>query len=88
MSGNKNKLIKQEIREDYVDKAVEGATALLQGDKEFEGADDEFEEACVEENAFNAARAEYSAERASSQRAGNMAGYATETANRPTEEEE
>ena len=60
MIRKKNKLINQESREDYGDEAAEGATALLQGDKEFHGADEEFEEARVEENVFNVERAEES----------------------------
>ena len=42
------KLISQEIREDYGDGAAEGATALSQDDKEFDGADNKFEEAHAE----------------------------------------
>ena len=49
-------MIIQDIREDYVEEAVEVARALSQGDEEFDGADDEFEEARAEENAFDAAR--------------------------------
>ena len=47
MSGKTNKLINQESREDYGDKAAEGDISLLQGDKEFDGADDKFEEARI-----------------------------------------
>ena len=77
MSGKANKLISQESREDYGEEATEGATALSQVDKEFDGADDKFEEACTKENAFDAAHAEDSAVRSRSQRAGNMARYVT-----------
>ena len=66
-----NILLKQEGRESYGDEAVEGATAILQGDDEFVGADDEFEAACAGE----------SATRARSQRAVNLSGHATGTAN-------
>ena len=38
----KNK-INQESREEYSDEAAEGATALLQGDEEFEGTDEKFD---------------------------------------------
>ena len=61
---------------------------MSQGDEELYGADEEFEEARTEENAFDAERAEDIAARARSQRAGNMAGYVTGTANDPEEEEE
>ena len=37
----------KENRENYGDKATEGATAILQGDDEFNGVDDKFEEAHV-----------------------------------------
>ena len=47
MSGE-NKLMNQESREEYDDKSVEGATAILQGDDEFDGTDDKLEEACAE----------------------------------------
>ena len=75
ISGETNKLMNQEIREDCGDKAAEEDTAILQGDDEFNGADNEFEEARAEENVFDAIRAEESAARACSQRAGNLAGY-------------
>ena len=88
MSRKGNKLINQEIRKDYGEEAAEGTKALSQGDVKFDGADDEFEEACAKENVFDAARVEESAARARSQRARNMAGYATGTANEPEEEEE
>ena len=42
--------------------------------------DDDFEAACVEENAFDAARAEKSSARTRLQRAGNLANHATGTA--------
>ena len=53
---------------------------LSQGNGKFEGANDEFEEACAEENAFDAARAEESALMAHSQREREITGYATGTA--------
>ena len=83
MVGKTKKMINQESREDYGNKGAEGATALPQGDEELDGADDELEEARTEDNAFDAARAEESAARARLQRAGNMDGYATGTANEP-----
>ena len=61
---------------------------LLQGDKEFYGADNKFEEARAEENAFNAARVKESVEKSRSQRSGNMDRYVTVTANYFEEEEE
>ena len=88
MSGKTKKLINQEIRKDYGHKAAEGATALLQGDEEFDGADNKFEEAHAEYNAYDAARAEESAAREHSQRAGNMYRYTTGTANESGEDEE
>ena len=60
----------------------------FQDDDEFDGADDKFKEASAEENAFDGARAEESAERARSHRAGNLAGYAVGTANEPKEDKE
>ena len=56
MRSKTNNLMNQDTREDYDDKAAEGATAISQGDNEFDGADDEFEESRAEENAFDAAR--------------------------------
>ena len=64
MSGKTNKLISQESRKDYGEEAAEETKALSQGDNEFDRADDEFEEACTEENALYEARAEESATRA------------------------
>ena len=61
---------------------------MLKGDEEFDGADDKSKEARAEENTFDAACTEESATRARSQRAGNMAGYVTGTANYLEEEEE
>ena len=86
MSRGKNKLINQESKEDYSDKAVEVATSLFQGEKHFDGAEDEFEQARAEESVFNVVHAEESVARARLQRAGNMAGCATGTANEPEEE--
>ena len=42
MSGKVNKLIIQESRKYYGEEAVAGTKSLSQGDKEFDGADDEF----------------------------------------------
>ena len=61
---------------------------MSQGDEEFDGADDEFEEACADESASGAARVEESAARERLKRVGNMAGYVTGDANEPEEEEE
>ena len=66
MSGKTNKLVNQEGREIYGDEAVEGATAISQGNDKFVRADDKFEAAFIEENAFDAARAEESVARAHS----------------------
>ena len=60
---------------------------MLQGDKEFDIAESKYKEARAEDNAFNTAHAEENAATERSQRAGNMAGYATETANDPEEAE-
>ena len=87
MSGKTNKLISQESRKDYGEEAAEETKALSQGDDEFDGEDDEFEEARAEENAFNSARAEESVARARSQRARNMSSYATGIENKTEEEE-
>ena len=83
MSGKTKKLMNQDSREDYGDEAAKGATAIFQGNNEFDRADDEFDRACAEENAFNAARVEESASRARSRRAGNLARYAAGTENEP-----
>ena len=48
MIGKGEKLIIQESRKDYGKEAVESNKALSQGDNEFDGADDEFEEARAE----------------------------------------
>ena len=61
---------------------------LSQGDDEFDGADDKFEESRAEENSFDTAHAEEIATRARSQRESNISGYATGMANEPEEEEE
>ena len=63
MSGKTKKLMNQESREDYVDEAAEGATEILEGGKEFDGADDEFEGSRVEENASDVACSEERATR-------------------------
>ena len=78
----------QDIRENYDNEAVEGAAAILQGDDEFYGADNKFEESRAEENAFNAIRTEESAARERLQRAGNLSGHATGTENKPEEDKE
>ena len=59
---------------------------ISQGDEEFNGADDEFEAARAEDNAFNAERVEDSAERARSQRVGNLDGHVTGTTNERKED--
>ena len=82
-----NNLRSQESRKYYVEEAAEETKVLEQGDDKFNGVDDKFEEACAEENAFDAARAEESAARTHSHRAKNMAGYATGKGNDPEEEE-
>ena len=55
MSGKEKNLIIPESRKCYSEEAVEGATALSQGDDEFDGADDKFEEAQMEANVFDTA---------------------------------
>ena len=55
MIGKTNKWLNQENRKDYGDEAAEGTTEILQGDNEFDGADDKSEEARAEENAFESA---------------------------------
>ena len=42
MSGKTNKLANQEIRENYGDKSVQGATAILQGNNELDREDNKF----------------------------------------------
>ena len=71
MSGKTNKLISQDISKDYSEEAVEETKALSQGDDKLDGADDKFEEARTEDNAFDAACTEGSALRARSKRASN-----------------
>ena len=80
MNGKTDIMVNQEVRESYDNEAAEGATEILQGDENFFGADAKFEEA----------RAEESATRARSQRAGNLAGHAigTDTERKDNEEEE
>ena len=85
MGGKTNKLISQEGKRGYGKEAAEETKGISQGNDEFDGADDKFEEACVEEIAFDRARAEESVSRARSQRARNMDGYATGTVNDPKE---
>ena len=77
MSGETNRLVNQEGRDSYDDEAAEGATEISQGDDKFVRADGE----------FVASRTEESAVRARSQRAGNIAGQANDTANERKEEE-
>ena len=86
MSGKTNKLISQEGVKDYGEEVAEETSEILQGDDKFDGADNEFEEARAEENTFDRERAEESAARERSQRAKNMEGYATGTANGPEED--
>ena len=88
MSGKVNKLIIQESRNDYGKEAAEVVKALSQGDEEFDGAGNKFDEARAKENVFDALRAEESAARARLQRAGNMAGYVTGTVKEHKDEEE
>ena len=88
MIGKINNLISQEDIKEYGKEAAEETKALVRGGNEFDGADDEFEEACAEENAFDAACAAESAARARLKRAKNMAGYVTLTANNPKEKGE
>ena len=57
MSGEKNKLISQDIRKDHDKEAAEENKAFSQDGNEIVKVDDEFEEARAEENAFDAARA-------------------------------
>ena len=65
MRGKTNILVTKECREHYGSKVEVGAEAISQNNDEFVGAVPE----------FDAARAEDSAARACSQRAGNLAGY-------------
>ena len=64
---------------------VEDTKETSQGDDEFDGGDEEFEEARAEEIVFDRARAEESAARARSQKARIVAGYKTGTENDPEE---
>ena len=84
----KNKLISQEVKKDYGEEAAEETKALSQGNEEFDGAEDKFEEARTEENTFYRAHTEESAARVYSQRASNMSGYVTVTSKNTEEEEE
>ena len=88
MSVEANNMISQDIRKEYCKEAAEETKELSQGDNEWDGADNEFDKAWAEENAFEVVCAERITARARSQRARNMAGYATETAEDPEEEEE
>ena len=47
MSEKTNKLISQEGKKDYGEEAAENTKETLQGDDEFDGGDEEFEEACA-----------------------------------------
>ena len=58
--------ISQEGKRDYGEEEAEEIKEISQGDDEFNGADDEFEEARAEEIAFDRVRAEESAARARS----------------------
>ena len=83
-----NKLIIQEVKKDCGEEAAEETRETSQGGDEFDGGDEEFEEACAEEIAFNRAHAEESAVRARLQKARSMVGYNYGTSNNPEEEEE
>ena len=88
MNEKTNKLISQKGKKEYVEETAEDTKEISQGNNEFDGGDDEFEEARAEEIAFNRAHAEESATRACSHKAGSMVGYKTGTENDPMEEEE
>ena len=60
----------------------------MQGDENFDRADNEFEEARVDDNAFKAARTEESVARARSHRALNLDRCAEGTVKDPEEDEE
>ena len=83
-----DKLSILEGKEDYGEEVAEETKETLQGDDEFDRGDEEFKAARSEKIAFDRARAEESAVRARSQKAGSMAGYKTVTENDPKEEEE
>ena len=86
MSAKTNKLIIQEGNKDYSEKGAEETKKTSQGEDEFGGEDEEFEEARAEEIAFYRAHAENSAARVRLQKARNMDGYKTGTENDPEEE--
>ena len=81
MSGKKRRLVNQESRESYGYESTEGATKMFQGIDKFVRVDNAFEAAHTEENAFEAACSEESVARDHFQRAGNLVGHATGTAN-------
>ena len=66
---------------------VEDTKETSQGDDEFDGGDEEFEEARAEEIVFDRARAEERVSRECLQKARGMAGYETGTEKYPEEEE-
>ena len=88
MSGGENKLISQEGKRVYGEEVAEETKGISQGNKKFDGADNEFKEACSEEIAFDSAHTEESAARESLQSSSNMSRYVTGTANDPKEDEE
>ena len=65
-------MVNQESKDKYGDKAVKGATEILYGNNEFNGADENFEEARTEENAFDSALVEERVVRARSQSVVNL----------------
>ena len=88
MSGKTNKLISQEVKEDYNEEATEDTKEKSQGDNKFDGGDEEFEEARAEDIEFDRACTEESVARAHSQKSRIMDLYKTRTAKDPEEEEE
>ena len=64
MSWKTNKIISQEGKKDYGEEVAEETKETSHGNDKFDGGDNEFEEARVEEIAFDRAHAEESAARA------------------------
>ena len=54
VSGKRNRLVNQEVRDSYGDEAAEGAAAIFQGGEDFVGADNKFEAAHAEESVARA----------------------------------
>ena len=79
MSAKPNKLIIQEGRKEYREEAAEETKETSQGNDKFNGGDEEFKEAHVEQIAFDRAHAEERATQARMQKARSMAGYKTGT---------